>query len=510
MLNRPSVLFCLSRLSLVSLVVVTIAGCSVGREVKSPDLALTQVNLPLDETTRFTAAEPVVTWWRRFEDDLLTELVQQSLETSYSVRIAAARLAESRALYREVRKDYYPTVESEFNASERQQSRQGAIPVFGDRRDTTYELFLDASWEIDLWGAVRSRVQQADLTLQAQTASLQDAYVSIAAEVSDVYTLLRGAQYRLDVALRNASNQEDTYELTQTRVRGGTGTSLDTARALAQLQLTLATIPPLRADVNANINRLNVLTGGLSDNIRQQLADQKDLPEVPVTVAVGDMQTLIRRRRDIRQAELTFLSSVAEYNVNVADLYPRIDFLGSIGYLSTTLSDLTGSAAATQLISGRISWPALNLGRVRARIAAADARTQLRLAEFEQTLSRALEEIDSSMVNFNRQEERRQLLQLAREASADALSLAERRFEAGIDDFLDVLDAQRSLLQAEDQLAQSDIQVVQNLIAVYRALGGGWQITSTRIDEDVADDDTRTLTEQQSAFLKPVSGPDGS
>jgi len=255
----------------------------------------------------------------------------------------------------------------------------------------------------------------------------------------------------------------------------GRGDQLDTARAQAQLELTRAAIPGLRARVNVAINRLAVLTGQAPETLQTRLATPQPLPSLPATLAVGDPVSLLQRRPDIQLAEQALKGAVAEYNVRVADLYPRISLDGSLGYLSTDWSRLGEEPTETFVFAPTIRWAAFDLGRVQAQINAADARTQARLAEFEQSVQRALEDTDNALQNFSREEERRTSLRQAAQAGAQAARFARQKFELGSGDFLSVLDAERAQLDINAQLAQSETQLLLNMVAIYKALGGGWE-----------------------------------
>ncbi|QEY10887.1 efflux transporter outer membrane subunit [Cellvibrio sp. KY-YJ-3] len=418
--------------------------------------------------------QPVAAWWAQLNDEQLNQLIANSLQQNHSIRIAQASLAESRALLRNSKLDRYPTIEAGVSGARQKQSAD----IVGDvdsRISETYQAGFDASWELDIFGRVRNGVKLSKAQLAAREADLQAAQVSIAAEVAGAYISLRGNQYLLDVALRNVLNQQETLELAQRFSEVGRGDQLDVARAEAQLELTRASIPALNAEINIALNRIGVLTGTPSAELKTALALVKSLPQIPASFAVGNPTDLLKRRPDIRRAEQALAGAVAEYNIRVADLYPSVTFTGGLGYLSSDWTRVGNSNTDTFLFSPRIEWAAFNLGRVDAQIDAADARTQARIAEFEQQVLTALAETDSALQNFTREEERRTSLQRALQASNQAAVFARKRFEVGSSDFLTVLDAERSQLTLSAQLAQSDMQVLLNLIAVYKSLGGGWE-----------------------------------
>jgi len=424
--------------------------------------------------------QPVAAWWSQLNDQQLNQLITDSLHQNHTVRIAQASLAESRALLRNSKLDRYPTVEAGVSGTRQKQSAD----IVGDvdsRISESYQAGFDASWELDIFGRVRNGVKLSKAQLAAREADLQAAQVSIAAEVASAYISLRGNQYLLDVALRNVLNQQETLQLTQRFEEVGRGDQLDVARAESQLELTRASIPRFHAQVNTALNRIGVLTGKPTLELKAALTQVKSLPEIPASFAVGNPTDLLKRRPDIRRAEQALAGSVAEYNIRVADLYPSVTFVGGLGYLSTDWTRLGNSGTDTFSFSPRIQWAAFNLGRVDAQIDAADARTQARIAEFEQQVLVALEETDNALQNFSREEERRSGLQRALRASNQAANIANKKFEVGSSDFLTVLDAQRSQLVVSAELAQSDMQVLLNLVAVYKSLGGGWEFAQESV-----------------------------
>ncbi len=468
------------KLASALLVMLALSACSVGRDYQPPETEpLVQKQFLEQDQGRFRATEPIASWWRQFNEEQLTRLVEQALEHNLDVRVALANLQEARYLLDGTGFDRFPTIEAEGDATRQLQSKEGIFPPFGDRTQTTYGVGFDAIWELNLFGRVSQRIAASEANLEAREADLNAFYVTIAAEVARTYIELRGAQYRQDVAKRNTDNQQQTYNLTRDLFEGGVSDKLDIERARAQLELTKSTIPPLEAEVNATMNRLAVLTGHPPTALHLTLQSLRALPSIPNTVDVGNPVDLLRRRPDIRAAEREFASAVAEYNVNVADLYPNVTFNGSLGFSSTSLSNLVTGAAGTYLLGPQINWAAFNIGRVLTRIDAADARTDARRASFEKTVLRALEETETAMVNFSREEQSRARLQQAAASSAKAADYAQERFEGGIDNLLDVLVAQRTLLEAQDRLATSEINVARNLIAIYKALGGGWQVKAS-------------------------------
>jgi multidrug efflux system outer membrane protein len=338
----------------------------------------------------------------------------------------------------------------------------------------SYDAGFDAAWELDFFGRVRRSNQAARAAAGAAEATLRDAIVSVTAEVVRNYCVLRGLQDQLAVAERNEINQRQTLQLVQVRLDAGRGTQLDVSRAAAQLATTEATIPPLRASIATTIHRLSVLTGQQPQALVPELSPLQAMPTLPALNAIGGPEALLRRRPDVRIAERNLAAATARIGVEVADLFPRITFLGSVGYDSPTGRDVGSSGSQRYSWGPSISWAALDLGRVRARIHVARAETDIALAAYEAAVLNALEDTENSLVNYGESQRREVTLERAATESTTAARLARQRFEGGLSDFLSVLQAERDALAAQDSLAQGRTQTATSLIAVYKALGGGW------------------------------------
>ncbi|HXC60461.1 MAG TPA: efflux transporter outer membrane subunit, partial [Steroidobacteraceae bacterium] len=371
----------------VTALALLLAGCAVGPNYHEPAAAVPQQFVSAESTRYTSKADDLGTFWQSFGDATLDGLVREALMGNRDLHIALARLNEARALHGAARLDLGPTITASGGYVDQRLSQSQAA---GGPRDVQgYDAGFDAFWELDFFGRNRRALEASRATEQAATASLQDAQVSVVAELTRSYFELRGNQQRLEVARRNVANQNETLALTSARLEGGTGTELDTSRASAQLAATRASIPPLEAAVARAIHRIGVLTGREPGALRTELSLPAELPVVPEMVAVGDPALLLRRRPDIRVSERELAASTARIGIAVADLFPRVTFTGSLGYAATSLDDLGKSGSGTHLIAPGISWAALDLGHVRARIAAARARNEGALASYAQTVLRA-------------------------------------------------------------------------------------------------------------------------
>ncbi len=452
-----------------------LSACAVGPDHQTPTTELVTGFANANQPGLST--DPVHTrWWQGFEDQELERLVDLAVAGNHDLSIATARLREARALWDETAFDRYPTVTADAAYSNEQPS-ETAFQDFdsADRDRELYNAGFDAFWELDLFGRVRRSIEARTAERDAAEASLHDVLVSLLAEIARNYFELRGTQHQLAVAWRNADNQRQTLALTVARLEGGRGTALDTARAQAQLDATRASIPPLEAAIRRAMHRLAVLTGRQPEALVTALQRPMPLPEAPKLVTLGRPQDLLRRRPDISLAERNLAAATARIGVATADLFPRVTFVGSISLEASSFTGLGSSGSDSYSFGPSVRWAAFDLGRVRARIRQADARAEASLAQYELTVLRALEETENALVTFGREQSRRDLLRTSAEASEQAAELARLRFEEGVADFLTVLDAERTLLEAQDRLARSKTDTATALVALYKALGGGWE-----------------------------------
>lgn len=421
--------------------------------------------------------EIAITWWSKFQDPVLDSLIGKARKRNLDIGRAVANFQASRALLEGTKLDRYPQLTL---GGEYLRTRMGET-VFAPGSNPTYSTYtgnFDAFWELDLFGRVSHRIKGAYAHSREALADMRGVYVRIFAEVANNYLELRGNQYLLDIARRNLKGQEETYLLIVKRAQAGTSNSLDESRALAQLESTRAGIPPIEARIQALTNALSVLVGEVPGSLDSEVVQKKPLPDLPRSVALGDMEGLIRRRPDVQRAEAVLQQRVARYNISVANLYPKIQFGGSIGFSAMDFSNFGSSESFTWGIFPSISWAAFDLGRVRKQIKRDDALALAALNAYEKVVLESLEEIKTSLSNYSQQLKRRQILGISSRASARAAVMARQRYSAGLDNFIDYLSADHTLLEAENALAVSEISTASSLVAIYKALGGGWEIVS--------------------------------
>ena len=476
-INRRRGLTFATLIALIALATLAAAlsGCAVGPNYAKP---ATPVAPQFVEGAAgpYSAEDAQAKFWTQFGDPTLDQLIDEALVANHDLRIALAHLVEARAERHEAQFDFAPTVTA--SGGYTKQQFPAVTSGFGEPlTERYYDAGFDAFWELDFFGRVRRNVEAQSAEVQGAEAGLRDAQVSVTAEVARTYFELRGEQARFAVTWRNVENQRATLQLTQARFEAGRSTELDTARAQAQLSATLSSIGPLEAAIARSIHRLGVLTGREPGALRDLLAPPRELPELPQITTVGDPAGLLRRRPDIRVAERQLAASTALVGVAVADYFPKVTFTGNFSYSAAEPSQLGTSASRGYLIGPGISWAAFDLGRVRARVAGSRARADGALAAYEQTVLRALEETENSLITHARTRDSLSDAAAAAAASQTAARIARARYEGGLVDFLDVLDAERTQLADEDRLAQSRTDAATSLVAVYKALGGGWQGT---------------------------------
>ncbi|WP_189045550.1 efflux transporter outer membrane subunit [Aliidongia dinghuensis] len=448
-----------------------LAACAVGPDYKAPEPAPAAVEHADPATYAKTAAD--ARWWHAFEDPELDSLVTRALAGNLDLRAAVARVRESRALFDDRRLDQFPRVTSSGGYTRSYEQ----TPGFGTKRANveSADLGFDAAWEIDLFGHVQRSVEAADADAGAAEADARDAEVTVAAEVARNYFELRGAQLRRTVAERNAETQRDTLKLTETRVAVGRGDPTDVESAKARLAAIEATIPSFTTDETRAMARLAVLIGERPGTIDQELAPRTEPPKPLVKpLPIGDASNFLRRRPDVQAAERRLAAETARVGVATADLFPRVTVTGFVGLLSGDVSHLFTHGAGAYAVSPTVTWPAFDLGGAHARLRAEEARSDATLAAYDQTVLRAIEDLETALEAYRQQQAQIGKLVDQVTASRRAAELARIRYQEGTADFLVLLDAQRTQLQAEDALTAAETSANTDIVAIYKALGGSW------------------------------------
>ena len=459
-----------------------LAGCAVGPDFRAPELPAAGAQFARAEPSAVLQlasheAGSDAAFWRQFQDAQLTQLVEQALRANQDLRAALARLDAAQALLRESRLDQLPTLTLSGQALQQRRSESQAPSgaQSGPRSQRSYSAGINASWELDLFGRVRRSIEAGSADLRASAADLAALQVAIAAQVAASYADLRGWQQRLHLAEANAANQQDTLRLVQLRLAHGSGTDFDLARAQAQLETTRSRIPALQARIAMAQHRLAVLTGQVPEALIAALDAPAALPQLPQSIAPGTPADLLRRRPDVAAAEARLHAATARVGVATAELFPRLSLGGLLGSSALSTGALFEAGSASRSVFLGVDWSFLDVGRVRARIAASEAGAQVALAQYQQSVLLALEDTENALVLLTRTRTEDAHLAQAAEQRARAEQLAQRRYRLGSVGLYEVLDAQRDLYAAQDAAADSRARGLRAAVALYQALAGGWE-----------------------------------
>jgi NodT family efflux transporter outer membrane factor (OMF) lipoprotein len=480
-----------TRVASIAASALLLSACAVGPEFKTPENALPQQWH--SATEQFSASDVDAQWWRLFNDPVLTDLVDRALQNNADVKIAALRVAESRVQFGAASGARWPSVNASAAYSRERQSENGVntrvigllvpeaqrdqiISVLSQPFDV-YQAGFDAAWELDLWGRVRRSIESANSTLQVSAEDLHDAQLSLVAEVVRSYVELRGIQEQIRIADRDVELSTDLVELTSYRVKGGIVDELDLSTQRARLADTRANVPALRQSETQIRSALALLLNVEPGTVDASLDNASTTFALPQTVAAGVPSEVARRRPDIRRAEARLHAATAEIGVAVADLYPRITLTGNFVQQSLRASDLTEWGSRQWSIGPSISLPIFDGSRRRSVVEIRNLQQQEAAVNYQRTVLRAWHEIENALSAYSAEQQRNRELASALTSGQDAYDIAHVRYSHGLVSFLVELDAHRTLLQLERAYADSKTQMSTQLVAIYKALGGGWSQT---------------------------------
>jgi NodT family efflux transporter outer membrane factor (OMF) lipoprotein len=457
------------------------SGCASAPGYRAPEVQVPAAFRETRDTAIRVAAAPSDTAqlikWPDLGDTTLSRLVNQLASSNLDVRAAEERVRGARAARTEATLDFAPTVTFAGGYTRQRLSGASFPTVFGTTSfpdQNIWDAGFDASWELDLFGRVRHNVQAQGAFVGVTQEDLRDIQISLTAELARAYFDLRGAQEQLAVAVRNADNQRRTFNLTKERLDAGRGTAFDTERAQAQLSTTLASIPSLESRVRQAQYEIGVLVGRSPAVVAAELERPAPLPDFPELAEISAPDSVIRRRPDVSAAERQLAVERALVGAAKADYLPRLSIGGAAGYTAGEFNALGDHGTFRYAVGPVITWPALTLGRIKARVDQSSARAREAQTQYDVTVLRALQDVESSLVRYRTARGRLENLRNAADASERAAELARLRFTGGVADFLQVLDAERTQLEAQDQLAQSRTDAATAYASLYKALGGSW------------------------------------
>ena len=458
------------------------AGCKVGPNYERPVTTMPAAyREPTDGSTMgptsFPAAGPAeIRWWREFGDPKLTELVERSVTANYGVAVGEARLRQARAARRVAQSLLYPQVNVGASALRFRGSDAG-IGLSGlDFEDGLFQVGFDAAWAVDVFGGARRGVESARAHEQAAEADRRGVVLMVAAETAPAYLELRGTQRQLQIDQTILDEQRQTLTVTEDRRRNGLASDLEVLRARTEVEGTAAEIPPLQQAIRQYIHVLSTLLGLEPTALGAELEQPAPIPAVPGRVAVGIPSDLLRRRPDVQGAERQLAAATARVGVATATVFPQVVLGGAAGFQSRDTNDLFNDDSKYYVAGPTINWTVFDAGRRKAGVKFAEAQVDAAKAAYEDTVLRAFRDVESSLVAVDRAQARVSDLRRLSASARESAAIARRDYERGILDQLTVLDAQRQSNRADLLLAEGEVARVVNVVTLYKALGGGWEV----------------------------------
>lgn len=442
-----------------------------------PDYQAPQLQAPAawhgaTESAGLTPASPaaLARWWQVLGDARLDALVEQALAANNDVRLAAVRVRQARAVRGQARTGLFPTLTASLSPTTRNASGSGVRTT-----TTLYEAGFDAGWEVDLFGKNGRTLEAAGADLEASEASLANAKVSLVAEVVQAYVDLRSYQQRLAIARENLASQSETVQLAQWRNQAGLVSTSDVDQAVASREQTRATIPDLETAIANAQNRLAVLLAQQPGALRATLQEPRPLPRVPASVAVGIPADALRARPDLAAAERTLAAETARVGAQMAQRYPSLNLSGSIFWQAASLGALGTADTLVRSAAGSLAATLFDAGRLRSAVEVRSAVQEQALIAYQKSVLAALEEVEDALVAYTAARDRLDARTGAADAATRAATTSRQMYQSGLSDFQRLLDAERTRLSAQDALASAQAAQLTALVALYKALGGGWQ-----------------------------------
>ena len=495
-------LLAIGTVSLLSIALV-LGGCAVGPDFVKPEVSVRENWGDKGDPRVLTQAAVNTQWWKAFNDPALDRLIQLAYQQNLPLQIAGLRILEARARLGIAIGEQYPQ-QQEFTAGVTGvgMSKNAADSANIDRNNWDYQIGFDASWELDFWGKLRRGVESESAVLIASVAEYDNVLVSLTAEVARTYAAIRTFEVLIDQAQENARIQKEGLGIARSRFRNGATSELDVTQAVTLLESTLASIPQLQISLWQAQNALSTLLGQPTGAIQALLERPRGIPTAPAEVAVSVPAEMLRRRPDIRSAEFSAAAQCARIGIAEADLYPSFYLFGEIGFQTSSqggaqsrnaqFDDLFDSSSMFYSFGPRVNWPFFNYGRIENNVRVQDARFQQLMVNYQNTVLKAAQEVEDALIGFLKSQEAAAFEQKSVSAARQSVKLALAQYREGTVDFQRVLDGQRSLLQQENDLAQMHSAIATNLIALYKALGGGWEL---RQNQPIVSE--RTQTEMQ-------------
>lgn len=451
----------------------TLTACSaVGPDYQPPKPELPAQWQETTGNVAVTPASDVHNWWALFKDPILDGLIHQAIAVNQDLRIAETHIREARAARRVAGAAAQPVINSSASAA-RSRSYEHTASGATDDLDL-FQAGFDAGWEIDLFGGVRRSVEAAEASVEGTVENKRDVLVALTAEVARNYLDLRGGQQRLAIATKNIINQEETVQLVLHRCELGLSSELELEQAKNQLYMTQSLVPGLETAIIGAMHQLALLLNQQPQSLYRELSIEAMIPVLPPAIPLTLPSELLRRRPDIRRAERQLAAATAEIGVATAELFPRFSFDAKVGLESANLSDLVTSGSRYWSLGPTVKWALFDGGRSRAGIEIRNAQRDRAQISYEKTVLSALIEVETALAAFSREQETNRTLRNAATAGRQAAIIARKQYQLGLTDFLAVLISEHAHQQSQDQLVQSEQRLATGLVALFKALGGGW------------------------------------
>lgn len=491
---------------------IILDSCTVGPQFIKPQIPINQNWTETDSTFKITKAIPDSSWWTVFNDSILNQLIRLAYNQNLPLQITGLKIMEARAQLAIASGRQFPQTQAALGSLTAVGLSENASDALGINRNfIVYQAGFDVSWEADFWGKFRNDVKAQAASLLATTADYNNALVSLAAEVAHTYVMIRTFDMLIKLAKQNVQLQEEGKRIAESKLRNGAGSELDVTQATTLLESTRASIPQLEINLIQSQNALSTLLGQPVGTIKPLLKNNRDIPDPPQEISIILPVTLLKRRPDIRNAEHIAAAQCARVGMAKSELYPKISIPGTIrtqssngtGVQSDNLFDI-GSLMYT--IGPQIVWPFLNYGQISNNVRVQDARLQQSLVNYQNTVLKAVQEVEDNLTGFQKAMEIVTYEQKATTNAVQSVKLALIQYREGAVDYQRVLDAQRSQLQQENSLTQARSTIITNLISLYKAFGGGWEL---RQGQPVISDTTRIQMQNRTnwgnLFSKPVT-----
>jgi len=500
---------------MILLLYVCLAGCAaVGPNYKQPKMEAPRQWTEAQEKREPAAALDQTAWWESFEDPVLTGLIHQAVSNNLDVKQARERVLQSRATVTATSASLWPsaTGAGSFTRSKSSDSTGSSGSSTASTPGTTsnlYQVGFDASWELDIFGGTRRKIESAWATADARVEDLNNTLLTLLGDVAKNYIELRSGQEQLRITAGNAEAQQRTVEVTRERYRLGLTTYLDVAQAESQKLSTDSDLPTIEASIKKSIHRLGVLLGKEPNALKAELSKDGPLPKTGGVMALGLPSELVTRRPDLRSAERTLAAASAEIGVATADLYPKFDLTLGMGLNSSTISKLASLSSGYWSLVPQVSTLLFDAGKTRANIRGKEAAYQQSLYAYHSAFLTALEDVENSLADYYTERTRMHTLTESVRANEEAYALARERYRRGLINFLDVLETQRTLYTSQSSLRKSEAKILTSLVSLYKALGGGWNAVEVTASAGTSDYD-RTGWTAHGSPVEMTAAADGT